>query len=230
VSVPILSATDLHFSYGVNAALVGMSVEAHAGEAVALVGPSGSGKSTLLRCLAGLLEPASGVVSFEGENLYTLSDRRRSHIRLSRFGFVFQSSELVAELSLLENIALPVELNGHRRGEALRTATAWAERLGIAECMGRKPRRVSGGQQQRAAIARAMATSPAVVFADEPTGALDSTNRDLVLELLVDSCSAVGSLLVVVTHDPVAAARADRVIAIVDGREELLHPASGSAR
>ena len=219
VTALLLSAADLHLDYGLNPALAGMSLEARAGEAVAIMGPSGSGKTTLLRCLAGLQRPTSGVVLFEGQDLYGLNDKRRSHVRLSRFGFVFQSSELVAELSLLENIALPVELNGQGRRASLRTARGWAERLGIDEAAGRRPGKVSGGQRQRAAIARAMATTPAVVFADEPTGALDSQNRDLVLQLLLDSCASVGSLLVLVTHDPVAAARADRVIELLDGQQ-----------
>lgn len=223
VTVSLLSAADLHLAYGVNPALAGMSLEAHAAEAVAIMGPSGSGKTSLLRCLAGLQRPTSGVVLFEGQDLYGLSDKRRSHVRLSRFGFVFQSSELVAELSLLENIALPVELNGQRRRESLRTARAWAERLGIDEAADRRPGKVSGGQRQRAAIARAMATTPAVVFADEPTGALDTQNRDLVLQLLFHACASVGSLLVLVTHDPVAAARADRIIEVVDGQQATVN-------
>ena len=215
----VISAVDVHFAYGATVALDGMTFDGRAGEAVAVVGPSGSGKSTLLRCLAGLQAPRSGRVSFEGQDLYALGDKARSAVRLAHFGFVFQSAELISELTLLENIALPVELNGMKRRQSLRTATAWAERLGIDECMERRPRHVSGGQRQRAAIARAMATTPKVVFADEPTGALDSHNRDSVLELLVESCETAGCLLVLVTHDPVAADRASRVVHMVDGRE-----------
>lgn len=226
----LLAAVDLHVSYGVNAALAGMGFAAHAGEAVAIVGPSGSGKSTLLRSLAGLQAPTSGVVHFMGRDLYRLSDKQRSQIRLTRFGFVFQSSELISELSLLENIALPVELNGRRRRESLRIAQSWTERLGIAEAARRRPATVSGGQRQRAAIARAMATRPAVVFADEPTGALDSANRDHVLRLLIESCASEGSLLVLVTHDAVAASAADRVVEVVDGHEAPVAVSAGAPR
>jgi putative ABC transport system ATP-binding protein len=218
VSEFLLSGTDLRVEYGPTPALAGLSFSARAGEAVAVVGPSGSGKSTLLRCLAGLQPPTAGTVTFNGRDLYELSDRTRSRIRLRRFGFVFQSAELVSELSLRENIALPVELNGAGRRASLAVADEWAERLGISDCAGRRPKRVSGGQRQRAAIARAMATRPVVVFADEPTGALDTRNRDVVLELLLESSAALGSLLVLVTHDPVAAANASRTVHVVDGR------------
>lgn len=219
--MPLISGAGLRVTYGATAALTGMSFIGVAGESVAIVGHSGSGKSTLLRCLAGLQEPDSGTVLVNGEDLYALGDKERSAVRLSQFGFVFQSAELISELSLLENIALPVELNGASRRASLRTATDWAERLGIEECMGRRPRHVSGGQRQRAAISRAMATTPQVVFADEPTGALDSSNRDTVLKFLVRSCVTEGALLVLVTHDPVVADRASRVVHMVDGREAL---------
>jgi putative ABC transport system ATP-binding protein len=219
----MLSASDLHVDYGATAALTGMAFDGEAGESVAVVGASGSGKSTLLRCLAGLQAPDSGTVRFDGEDLYGLTDKARSAVRLSRFGFVFQSAELISELTLLENIALPVELNGLTRRRSLGAAAQWAERLDIAECARRRPRDVSGGQRQRAAIARAMATTPQVVFADEPTGALDSHNRDAVLELLVGACDSAGCLLVLVTHDPVAAARTSRVVHMMDGRESAAH-------
>lgn len=215
----VISAVDLHVAYGSTVALAGLSFSARAGESVAVVGQSGSGKSTLLRCLAGLQDPVSGTVHFAGEDLYAMTDRERSAVRLSQFGFVFQSAELISELTLLENIALPVELNGAKRRQSLSIASEWAERLGIDECMHRRPRHVSGGQRQRAAIARAMATTPKVVFADEPTGALDSHNRDDVLDLLVGACDAAACLLVLVTHDPVAAARVGRVVHVKDGRE-----------
>jgi putative ABC transport system ATP-binding protein len=219
----MLSAFDLHVDYGATAALTGMAFDGQAGESVAVVGASGSGKSTLLRCLAGLQAPDSGTVRFDGEDLYALTDKVRSAVRLSRFGFVFQSAELISELTLLENIALPVELNGTPRRGSSRAATEWTERLDIAGCAGRRPRDVSGGQRQRAAIARAMATTPQVVFADEPTGALDSHNRDAVLELLVGACDSAGCLLVLVTHDQVAAARTSRVVHMMDGREAAAH-------
>jgi putative ABC transport system ATP-binding protein len=221
--VSILSAFDLHVDYGPTAALVGMVFDGRAGESVAVIGASGSGKSTLLRCLAGLQAPDSGMVRFDGVDLYALTDKARSAVRLSRLGFVFQSAELISELTLLENIALPVELNGLTRRGSLRAAAEWAERLDIAGCARRRPRDVSGGQRQRAAIGRAMATTPQVVFADEPTGALDSHNRDTVLDLLVGACDSAGCLLVLVTHDPVAAERTSRVVHMMDGRESAAH-------
>jgi putative ABC transport system ATP-binding protein len=217
--VSILCASDLRVQYGATAALIGMAFDGHAGESVAVIGASGSGKSTLLRCLAGLQPPDSGTVRFHGEDLYALTDKARSAVRLSRFGFVFQSAELISELTLQENIALPVELNGTTRRRSLRAAAEWTDRLDIAECAGRRPRDVSGGQRQRAAIARAMVTTPQVVFADEPTGALDSHNRDTVLELLVGACDTAECLLVLVTHDQVAAQRASRVVHMMDGKE-----------
>ncbi|GAB3058512.1 ABC transporter ATP-binding protein [Intrasporangium mesophilum] len=218
MSEVLLSGVDLRVDYGQTPALAGLSFAARAGESVAVVGPSGSGKSTLLRCLAGLQPPTAGTVAFKGRDLYELSDRVRSRIRLRRFGFVFQSAELVSELTLRENIALPVELNGSSRRASLAVADEWAERLGISDSSGRRPKQVSGGQRQRAAIARAVATRPSVVFADEPTGALDTRNRDLVLDLLVESSASLGSLLVLVTHDPVAAAKVGRVVRVVDGQ------------
>jgi putative ABC transport system ATP-binding protein len=217
----VLLALDLVARYGETTALSGMTFEGHSGESVAVVGYSGSGKSTLLRCLAGLQPPTSGTVLFEGRSIYRLSERERAAIRLRHFGFVFQSSELVGELTLLENIALPIELNGTRRRDSLRLATKWAEDLGISDAAARRPRHVSGGQRQRAAIARALATGPRVVFADEPTGALDSHNRDTVLALLLEACAAAGCLLVLVTHDPVAAKSTNRLVRMTDGRVDV---------
>lgn len=224
----MLSGVGLRVDYGQTPALAGLGFAAQAGESVAVVGPSGSGKSTLLRCLAGLQPPTAGTVAFKGRDLYELSDRVRSRMRLRRFGFVFQSAELVSELTLRENIALPVELNGSTRRASLAVADEWTERLGLSDSSGRRPKQVSGGQRQRAAIARAMATRPAVVFADEPTGALDTRNRDLVLDLLIESSASLGSLLVLVTHDPVAAAKASRVVQVVDG-QLAQEPAQGVA-
>jgi putative ABC transport system ATP-binding protein len=224
----MLLALDLVARYGETTALAGMAFDGRAGESVAVVGHSGSGKSTLLRCLAGLQPPMSGTVLFEGANIYQLSEKKRAAIRLRSFGFVFQSSELLGELTLLENIALPVELNGARRRDSLRLAAKWADDLGISDAAHRRPRHVSGGQRQRAAIARALASGPRVVFADEPTGALDSHNRDTVLSLLLDACTAAGCLLVLVTHDPVAAKQTDRLVRMTDGKvDHSLAPVAG---
>jgi len=185
---------------------------------VAVTGPSGAGKSTLLNALGGLLPAASGRVVVEGHDLHALSDEERAELRLRAVGFVLQSSGLVPELSLRENIALPLELAGARRKDVRARVTELVEQLGLTACAHRRPGEVSGGQAQRAAVARAVVARPAVVLADEPTGALDSANRDVVLDLLLDQVARSGSLLVLVTHDPQVAARCARQVRIVDGR------------
>ena len=214
----MLEGIDLYAAYGSTPALRGVSIFGSAGQSIAIVGPSGCGKSTLLHCLAGLLRPTSGRVS--------LTENERSILRLQRFGFVFQTSELVAELSLRENVALPLELLGASRRESLRAANVALDRLGIDDCAERRPANVSGGQRQRAAIARALIAKPSVVFADEPTGALDSENRDLVLDLLLETAREVGSLLMLVTHDPHIAHRLDHVVNMLDGQTHSTEVAS----
>lgn len=214
----MLRATDLFLTYGSTNALAGASLAADAGESIALIGPSGSGKTSFLQCISGLRQPDNGSVAFESEDLYGLSESARSALRLKSFGFVFQSSELISELSLLENIALPLELNGATRRASIKEARRVATLLDLAESMNRRPSKVSGGQRQRAAIGRAIGIRPKVVFADEPTGALDGENRELVMRLLRDLCVRVGSLLIVVTHDPDVARSLGRQIRLVDGR------------
>jgi putative ABC transport system ATP-binding protein len=199
-------------------ALAGASATIAPGEIVALVGPSGSGKSSLLYCLAGLIPPDQGKVTFNGVDLVALSDDERSDLRREHFGFVFQFGELVPELTLRENIALTLELNGVPRRERRATVRDLIDRLDLSAHADRRPVRVSGGQAQRAALARAVAHRPAVVFADEPTGALDSRNGAIVLDLLVRLARDDGSAVVLVTHDERVAARADRVIRMNDGR------------
>jgi putative ABC transport system ATP-binding protein len=215
----VLIAEELEHSFGPTAALAHANVTVGPGERVALVGPSGSGKTTLLYCLAGLLRPDQGVVSFGGRDLAGLSDEERSAVRLRSFGFVFQFAELVPELTLRENIALPMDLLGvpRRRRRAGRVDDL-IHRLGLTGSADRRPARVSGGQVQRAAVARAVAHSPAVVFADEPTGALDSANGEVVVDLLFELSREQGAALVLVTHDPQLAARADRTVELRDGR------------
>ena len=222
----MLEGIDLYAAYGSTPALRGVSIFGSAGQSIAIVGPSGCGKSTLLHCLAGLLRPTSGRVSFGRKDLYSLTENERSILRLQRFGFVFQTSELVAELSLRENVALPLELLGASRRESLRAANVALDRLGIDDCAERRPANVSGGQRQRAAIARALIAKPSVVFADEPTGALDSENRDLVLDLLLETAREVGSLLMLVTHDPNIAHRLDHVVNMLDGQTHSTEVAS----
>jgi putative ABC transport system ATP-binding protein len=182
------------------------------------MGPSGSGKSTLLHCLAGILPPDAGSVAYEGRELTTMSDRERSALRRRDFGFVFQFGQLVPELDCVENVALPLRLEGVRRREAERRATRWLERLEVAALAAKRPGDISGGEGQRVAVARALATEPRVLFADEPTGALDSLNGERVMELLTAAARDHGAAVVLVTHEPRVAAYADRQIVVRDGR------------
>lgn len=213
----MLTAQEVSVRYGDTVALVKASVTVSRGEVVALVGPSGSGKSTLLYCMAGLLRPGSGQVLLDGRDILALSDDERSDIRRRHFGFVFQFAELVPEFTLRQNIALPLELNGVGRQERRRRVDDLIGLLGLTAQADRRPARVSGGQAQRAAVARAIAHRPAVLFADEPTGALDSENGSVVLEALIGLAGDSGSAVVLVTHDASIAARADRVVTVHDG-------------
>ncbi|MCX5410389.1 ABC transporter ATP-binding protein [Streptomyces sp. NBC_00059] len=214
----LLVAQDLHKAYGSTPALDGASFSVHPGEVVAVMGPSGSGKSTLLHCLAGIVTPDTGTITYAGRELSAMSDAGRSALRRSDFGFVFQFGQLVPELTCLENVALPLRLEGVRRKEAERTALGWMERLEVEAFAGQRPGQVSGGQGQRVAVARALVASPRVVFADEPTGALDSLNGERVMELLTESARSAGTAVVLVTHEARVAAYSDRDIVVRDGR------------
>ncbi|MFF8834365.1 ABC transporter ATP-binding protein [Streptomyces sp. NPDC015130] len=197
-------------------ALDGVDLDLAAGTFTAVMGPSGSGKSTLLRCAAGLDRPTAGSVEVGGTALEGLSERRLTLLRRDRIGFVFQSFNLLPSLTAAQNVALPLRLAGRRPSRTeVREALA---RVGLAGRERHRPGELSGGQQQRVAIARALITRPAVLFGDEPTGALDSTTSREVLAMLRRLVDEDGQTLVMVTHDPVAAARADRVVFLVDGR------------
>lgn len=215
---PMLSARGVTRAFGSTEALRGVDVDIAAGEVLAIMGPSGSGKSTLLHCLAGILTPDHGEVWFGGARIDTLSERARTELRRERFGFVFQFGQLVPELDAVENIALPLLLDGVARKSALVTARSWLERLRLTELEHRRPGELSGGEAQRVALARAMVAEPAVVFADEPTGSLDSLSGELVMDLLVDTARGAGTTIVLVTHEPRVAAYADREIVVRDGR------------
>ncbi|MYV40796.1 ATP-binding cassette domain-containing protein, partial [Streptomyces sp. SID1328] len=182
------------------------------------MGPSGSGKSTLLHCLAGIVRPDSGSITYAGRELTTMSDGERSALRRGEFGFVFQFGQLVPELTCVENVALPLRLNGTPRKEAERAALTWMERLEVDGLRRKRPGEVSGGQGQRVAVARALVTGPRVVFADEPTGALDSLNGERVMELLTDAARSTNAAVVLVTHEARVAAWSDREIVVRDGR------------
>jgi putative ABC transport system ATP-binding protein len=215
--------------FGATDALRGVDVAIGAGEVVAIMGPSGSGKSTLLHCLAGVLTPDVGVVTFDGVRIDTLPDRKRSELRRTRFGFVFQFGQLVPELSALENVILPLLLNGVPRTHAETNAREWLTKLGLDGTERQRAGELSGGQAQRVAIARAMVIEPAVIFADEPTGSLDSLSGEQVMELLTSAARSRGCAVVLVTHEPRVAAYADREVVVRDGRISAATPTGVAA-
>jgi putative ABC transport system ATP-binding protein len=222
VTAAIIEARDLLLSFGETPALRGASLEVRPGEIVAVMGPSGSGKSTLLHCLAGILVPDAGEVWFGGQRLNALSDDRRSALRRDRFGFVFQSGQLVPELTAEENVALPLLLSGTRRGPARAAARTWFGTLGLDGLEQRRSGELSGGQAQRVALARSLVAGPEVLFADEPTGALDSLSGELVMDLLTAAARERGSTVILVTHDAQVAAYADREVIVRDGKISTL--------
>ena len=222
----LLVGRGLHKSFGATPALRGADIEVDAGEVLAVMGPSGAGKSTLLHCLAGILQPDAGEVIFEGRHVNRMPDRERSRLRRGVFGYVFQFGQLVPELRVLENIALPLLLAGKGRRAALAAAEQWLPRLGLQDVGQRLAGEVSGGQGQRAAIARALISGPRLVFADEPTGSLDSVASDEVMELLVTAAKTERAGVVVVTHEARVAAYADRQVTVRDGRIVLPAPMS----
>ncbi|MDJ0342729.1 ABC transporter ATP-binding protein [Streptomyces sp. H10-C2] len=217
-SLPLLSADALHKTYGPTPALDGADFTIRSGEVVAVMGPSGSGKSTLLHCLAGIVRPDSGKVLYRGDELSAMSDAERSALRRGDFGFVFQFGQLVPELTCVENVALPLRLNGTKRKVAERQATEWMQRLEVDDLGHKRPGEVSGGQGQRVAVARALVGGPRVIFADEPTGALDSLNGERVMRLLTDAARDTGAAVVLVTHEARVAAYSDREIVVRDGK------------
>ena len=214
---PILDATGLVKRFGQTEALRGVDVNVARGEILAVMGPSGSGKSTLLHCLAGILTPDEGTVRFDGARIDALSEADRSRLRRTAFGFVFQFGQLVPELPAVENVALPLLLNGQSRATALGAAIGWLDRLGLDGLADRRPGELSGGQAQRVAIARALVAGPRVVFADEPTGSLDSHAGEQVMNHLTDAARSEGVTVILVTHEPRVAAYADREIVVRDG-------------
>jgi putative ABC transport system ATP-binding protein len=218
----LVEARDLTLSFGETPALRRASFSAGAGEIVAVMGPSGSGKSTLLHCLAGILVPDSGEVHFAGHRIDDLGDEPRSKLRRDHFGFVFQFGQLVPELTASENVALPLLLSGARRRAAMAEAGAWLQRLGLDGTGERRSGELSGGQAQRVALARGLVSHPQVLFADEPTGSLDSLTGEHVMELLVAAAREEGTTVILVTHDPRVAAYAEREVVVRDGRVSTL--------
>lgn len=212
-----LVARHLSKSFGPVRAVADVSLALAPGTATAVMGPSGSGKSTLLHCLAGILRPDAGTVALDDLPFSGASEATRSRVRRERFGFVFQDHQLLPELPADENVALPLMLTGTPPRQAVEVARAWLARFGLAGMEGRRPGQLSGGQAQRVAIARALVHRPAVVFADEPTGALDQATGHDVMGVLTAATADVGSALVVVTHDPHVAGWCGRHITITDG-------------
>jgi putative ABC transport system ATP-binding protein len=228
-SAAIIEARDVVKSFGPTPALRGATLAARPGEIVAVMGPSGSGKSTLLHCLAGILVPDHGEVWFAGQRLDTAGETARSALRRDAFGFVFQSGQLVPELTAEENVALPLLLGGTRRAAALAQARAWFGRLGLDGLERRRSGELSGGQAQRVALARGMVGSPQVLFADEPTGSLDSVAGELVMSLMTRAAREQGATVILVTHDARVAAYADREVIVRDGTVTTLTAAASSA-
>ncbi|WP_405727475.1 ABC transporter ATP-binding protein [Streptomyces sp. NBC_00028] len=214
----VLAGLGLVKKYGSTVALDGVDVSVGARDSLAIMGPSGSGKSTLLHTLAGIVRPDSGTVLLRGEGIDKLSEERLSALRRKRFGFVFQFGQLLPELPAEENVALPLMLEGVPRRRAVERARRWFAPLGLDGLEHRRPGQLSGGQAQRVAIARALAVEPDVVFADEPTGALDRTTSTDVVRLLTSVTREQGAALVMVTHDADVAAHCDRVLQVRDGR------------
>jgi putative ABC transport system ATP-binding protein len=214
----IIEARDVYRSFGQTQARAGASLAVQRGEILAVMGPSGSGKSTLLHCLAGIFPPDKGEIWFDGQRLDKLSDTRRTELRRTAFGFVFQFGQLVPELTVADNIALPLLLNRVHRKAAYAKADAWLPRLGLDGLGGRRTGELSGGQAQRVALARAVVAQPKLLFADEPTGSLDTLTGEMVMELLVGVAREEGTTVVLVTHDARVAAYADREVQVRDGK------------
>ncbi|TVZ06835.1 ABC transporter ATP-binding protein [Trebonia kvetii] len=213
----LVEARGIQKSFGQTPALRGASLTVPQGEIVAIMGPSGSGKSTLLHCLAGIYTPDQGEALFDGRPLNAMSEAERTRLRRTAFGFVFQFGQLVPELTAADNVALPLLLNRTKRKVAYKTADTWLDKLGIGDKGGRRTGELSGGEAQRVAVARALALAPNVIFADEPTGSLDSLTGEKVMDLLTGLAREQGTTVIVVTHDARVAAYADRVALVRDG-------------
>ncbi len=198
-------------------ALRGADFKVKKGEAVAVMGPSGSGKSTLLHCMAGILKADNGSVMFEGQDINKMTDKQRNKLRREKFGFVFQFSQLVPELTAWDNVALPLIIQGKSKKVAYEQAKKWLKKVEAEELAEKLPGQLSGGQAQRVAIARAMVIEPEILFADEPTGSLDSLSSEKIMTLFIDTVKETNTTLIIITHEPNIAAYADREITVRDG-------------
>lgn len=214
----IITTRNITKSFGKTNVLKGVDLTIESGEILAIMGPSGSGKSTLLHCLAAIISPDSGEVVLDDKRIDKLNDQQRSILRRTKFGFVFQFSQLVPELTAVDNVALPLLLNGVKKTDVYVKARSWLAKVGMEGKEMGLPGELSGGEAQRVAIARAMVIEPKVLFADEPTGSLDSLNSEKVMELFVKTAKEHGTTVVMVTHEPTVAAYADREIIVRDGQ------------
>jgi putative ABC transport system ATP-binding protein len=217
---PVLQMSAVDHAYRRTVALRGVSLTVDAGEVVAVTGPSGCGKSTLLHAGAGIVRPQAGSVRLLGEDLEALDEAARTRLRRRRVGIVLQFGQLVPDLSIIENVALPLLLDGHDRAPALTAAAEWLQRAGLDADHDATPAELSGGQAQRVAVARALVAGPALIFADEPTGSMDTLGGEHLLELLLGAARERGAAVVLVTHDNVVASHADREVRMRDGRVE----------
>jgi putative ABC transport system ATP-binding protein len=213
----LIEARSIYKAFGQTPALRGVNVTVRQGEILAIMGPSGSGKSTLLHCLAGIFTPDQGDVLFDGQIVNAMSEDDRTRLRRTAFGFVFQFGQLVPELTAADNVALPLLLNRTKRKVAYKTADTWLDKLGLGDKGSRRTGELSGGEAQRVAVGRALALAPKVIFADEPTGSLDSLTGEKVMDLLTDLARQQGATVVIVTHEARVAAYADRVATVRDG-------------
>lgn len=213
----MLELRDIRKSYGPVKVLNGISLIFNPGEIMSIVGPSGAGKTTLLQIAGTLDRPDSGEVLFKGQNLLKLKDKKLSKFRNINLGFIFQFHQLLPEFSALENVALPALIAGKKKKQAFQEAEKWLDELGLSHRLSHKPSELSGGEKQRAAIARALINQPALVLADEPTGSLDSRNRDEIKSIISDLREKYHQSFVIVTHDPEIADIADRKVVMEDG-------------
>ncbi|ROS86655.1 ABC transporter ATP-binding protein [uncultured Duncaniella sp.] len=213
----MIEVTDIHKSFDKLQVIKGVSLSIHDGEMLAIVGPSGAGKTTLLQIVGTLERADSGSVKFDGEEITGLKDSKLARFRNRNMGFVFQFHQLLPELSLEENVALPALIGGTKRSEAFSHARKLLDELGLGNRLDHRPSQLSGGERQRAAVARALVNDPKVILADEPTGSLDSHNREELYKLFFDLRDATGKTFIIVTHDDTFALKADRVIHMKDG-------------
>ena len=226
----MIELKNINKTYGSLTVLSDISLTIGRNEIITIVGPSGAGKTTLLQIAGSLERPDSGQIIYDGEDISTLNDKRLSHFRNRNIGFIFQFHQLLPEFTACENVALPAMIGGMSRRKAMEKASGLLDMLGLSERKSHKPAEMSGGERQRAAIARALINEPKVIFADEPTGSLDSHNRDEIRSVIANLRDSIGQTFVIVTHDPSMTTIPDRVITMADGRiiseenSKLFHP------